>query len=377
MRFERGASVAVSLALLWASGAAAQGMTQEERIQTILRDQVIPILADLDVIMLKAPEYLAQRLPAMQSGGDLGAQMDLVQLGQFSVTLGLLAGVFRDFDDIGNDFQRMPNQLPDPLPIPAAVVGVRMAVHRDWEVGARYGFFPEFEVKSQGWLIRGTTSIYGLRGRNRTLEGQGWKPTLVSSADLSYFTGSMDIGRDFTFTMGDTTQLLDPAQIPVLNEAVNQEVFGGDRVLGPSEPMDLGIFFRGAPIIGWDIYQLTLEERAVWDLSFWHPFLGLGIDFASGHVDSGIRGLKVDTRATGPGHLLAELKERDIRPTILELLPDQNVTIKSEKPRSVSGRVIGGMEFDLGQAVRLALESQFDFGTYSAVGAFGVRYAYR
>jgi hypothetical protein len=353
--------VAAGVAL--APAVRAQDQAAEDRIQQILRTQVQPVLDDLDIILTQGPKYLAKRLPVMQSGGDFGAQMDLVKLGDFSVGLGLLSGVYRDFDDIGRNFQRLPKDLPDPLPIPAAVVTTRMALNDRFEVGASYGFFPHFQTKSNGYDIEGTTTIYGARARHRTVEGHGWVPTLASSAAFTYFTGRMDIGRD-------------PDKVPILNQAINDKVFNGNQVLDPSEAIDLGVFFRGAPIMGWDIYQLTFEERAAWAVGFWHPFGGLGLDFAWGHVDSGIRGLEVDTRATGPGHLIDALKQRNISPTVLGLLPDQNVTIESEKPRSVGARAIAGMEFDLGHPVRLALEAQFDFGSYSAVGGFGIRYAY-
>lgn len=368
-----GAVLAVVVVL---AGPPAAAQTREE-IERILRQNIEPVLHDIDIILTNGPAYLAKRLPAMQAGGDFGAQMDLVRIGDFSVGLGLLSGVYREFDEMDDNFQRLPKQLPDPLPIPAAVVTVRSPITESIEVGLRYGFFPEFEVKSQGYLIRGTTSIYGGKVRYRLHRGGGIVPTLVSSADVSYFTGSMDIGRDFTFTLGNTAELLGDNDRLTLNQAINQEVFDGQQVLNGPEPIDLGVFFRGAPIMGWDIYQLSLEQRAVWHVGFWQPYLGAGLDFASGHVDSGIRGLKLDTRVTGPKHLKDALAQRSVSPTILDVLPDQNVTLVSEEPRSFAARAIAGMEFNLGQAVRMVLEAQFDFHSLSGIGGLGFRYAHR
>jgi hypothetical protein len=129
--------------------------------------------------------------------------------------------------------------------------------------------------------------------------------------------------------------------------------------------------------MGWDIYQLSLEQRAVWDLSWWQPYLGLGLDLAGGHVDSGIRGFTADIRAVGPGKLIDAAERKNIRPALVDIFPDHNVTWESVSPRSVSGRAIAGMEFDMGEAMRLALEAQFDFASYSGIGGFALRYAHR
>lgn len=376
----------VLLVVAFAGPAGAQNNQQDGSFEEILFDRVWPIIYDVDVILLEGPKFLAKRLPGMQAAGDFGAQMDLVKLGDFSVGIGILAGIFPKFDQMQDQFYNdpakprakgIPKQLPPTLPVPVAMLIGRAAVTEDLEVDLRFGFFPNFEVKSQDFLIRGTTSIYGAKVRHRTFRGHGIVPNLISSADGSYFTGFIDIGRDYTFTLGNTGDFLGSSDRSTLNQLINQEVFDGQSVLGGDEAISVGAFFRGAPVIGWDIWQLSLEERAQWDVGFWRPFLGFGLDLATGHVDGGIDNFEIDVRATGPAHLMSALKQANIHPKILGLFPRQEVTIRTTDVRQIGARAIAGMEFNLGGAIRLPLEGQFDFTENTYIAGFGVRYAYR
>ncbi|MFN3203050.1 MAG: hypothetical protein ACE366_31945 [Bradymonadia bacterium] len=339
----------------------------EAELERILQEDVAPVIGDVDLLLLEGPKYLAKRLPAMQAAGDFGGQMDLLTPGDFSLGIGVLGGVFFGFDDeVGNRFQKFPNKLPEPLPIPAGVISGRVAVTPDFELAGRYGFFPNFEVKSKGYLIKGTTSIWGLKGRYRHSRAKGWTPAFIGSAGYSYFTGFLNVGRDFSFN-------LTPIRNNEFNQTVN-EAFGRN-VLGDGEEVNWRAFFSGAPIIGWDIHQISLEERMVWDVGFWHPYLGAGVDYAWGHVDSGTD-LELDARLSGPGPLVeAWQNANNGSPKLLDIIPRQRRTLVTESPRTLGGRAIVGTEFDIGSVVRFALGAQYDVGTGSIAGGFTLRFA--
>lgn len=357
------------IAGLMATPAWGQLNIDEAELERILQEDIAPVIGDVDLLLLEGPKYLAKRLPAMQAAGDFGGQMDLLTPGDFSVGLGVLGGVFFGFDDeVGNDFQKFPNKLPEPLPIPAGVISGRIAVTEDFELNARYGFFPDFEVKSKGYLIKGTTSIWGLKGRLRHSRARGWRPAFIGSAELSYFTGFLNVGRDFSFR-------LTPIRNNEFNETVNQAF--GQQLLAPGEEVNWRAFFSGAPIMGWDIYQASVEERMVWDAGFWHPYLGVGVDFAWGHVDSGTD-LELDARLSGPTPLVDAWKQANNGSAqLLSIIPRQRRTLVSVDPRSVGGRLIAGTEFDIGDSVRFALGAQYDLLSSSFIGGLTVRFARR
>jgi hypothetical protein len=346
--------------------AAAQTGDLESIIRDRLENDVLPVLRDVDIILLEGVEYFAARLPAMQAGGEPLAQMDLYAAGDFSVGVGLMSGVYVGFRDVGDDFETIPNQIPEPTPVPAIMVMGRYAAHPDLELGARYGFFPSFDIEQDDFRIRGGTSLYGARARYRAVRGHGVKPTITVQGAGSYFTGFLDIGQDFSFVVG---QIEDPQ----LNAAINQAI--GRPVVGPGTPLDGGVTFTGAPIIGWDIWQASFESRAIWDADFWHPFVGGGVDLAFGSVDSGTK-LAMEGGFVGPADFVDEFTSAvGARPTFI-LLEPSDITVYTREPRLFGGRALGGMEFDLGSVMRLGFEAQVDVGTLSYVGGFSVRYAH-
>lgn len=355
----------------------AQEMDLEAKLTCIFNTQIAPLIADLDVILIEGPKYLATRLPALQAMGDLGGQMDLDEPNEFSLSLGLMSGVYTRFnDEVADHFQRLPKTLPEPLPMPAVNISARYALNQDWELTGRFAFFPTFTVSTRDWDISATTRLLAAGGRYRLLQGHGAVPTLVTSAELSYFSGYMEVGRGFTYpliTLKEAARVADVAWEPV-REAINNEYReknGGEDLLSPQDDVTIGTFFHGAPILGWDIFQFSAEQRAVWDIGFWHPVLGLGLDAAWGHVDSGVQ-LEIDLRVTKPQHFInvaGNLRE--------PILPDQDVTIETEEPRAVGARGIVGWEFDLGSMFRLPMEAQYDFGSGSYLGALALRFAWR
>ncbi|MCK6571074.1 hypothetical protein L6V77_08205 [Myxococcota bacterium] len=349
----------------------------EGKLTCIFQRQIAPLVNDLDQILIEGPKYLAQRLPPLQAMGDLGGQMDLETPNAFSVSLGVTSGVYFDFNqEVADDFQRLPKTLPEPLPLPSAVLSARYGVTPDWELTGRFGYVPEFKTKSRDWEIAAATRTFALGTRYRLSRGEGSWPTLVSSAEVSYFTGYMEVGRGLTYpliTMREAAKLADVPWEPV-RTAINdefREANGGTDILGPADDVTIGTFFRGAPILGWDIYQLSLEQRAAWALGFFHPVLGLGLDAAQGHVDSGVQ-LEIDLRVTRPRHFV------DVAGNFKEpVLPDQDVTLETEDPRRFGARLIAGFEFDLGDHFRLPFEAQYDLGSGALLGGFALRFAWR
>jgi hypothetical protein len=219
--------------LLAAPAQAQNGLDLVQQFET----QIAPLLNDVDVILFDGPEWLALRLPAMQSSGDIGASMDLYQVGDFSVGVGLTTGLFRGFyDDVSSKWKAMPQQVPEPLPMPAAVFYGRGALSRDLELTARYAFFPTVDLRdikvpaqqtSGGDLqIAAGTSMYAAKVRHRTYETGAL--TLVSSAELNYFTGFMQVGQNLTFKLG-TVQ--DQTVNTAIREALRQD--GGDPTPWP------------------------------------------------------------------------------------------------------------------------------------------------
>jgi hypothetical protein len=351
--------------------------TLEEKLTCVLEKQVVPILSDLDVILTEGPKYLATRLPAYQAMGDLGADMDLEEFGDFSITAGVGSAVFRDFnDDVAQGFQRLPKNLPEPLPLPSILLGGRFALSRDWEITGRFTFVPEFEIQTNDWLVSATTRTIAAGARYRLYEGDGGVPRLVTSAELSYFTGYMKVGRDFQYDLVGLKSAAESAGYAwePFRQTINaeyREQNGGEDLLAPADDLIIGTLFRGAPILGWDIVQMSVEQRATWALGFWHPVLGLGLDAAGGEVDSGLR-LAVDLRITKPKNFI------DVAGNLrTDVLPDQNVTVKSVKPRAFGARGIVGWEFDLGSMFRLPMEGQYDFGSGSFMAALALRMAWK
>lgn len=341
----------------------------ESNLSFQFRCQVVPVLDDVLVVVIKGPDYLAQRLPAMQAMEASGTQMDLARWGDFSVTVGVASGFYTSFkDEVADGFVKIPkDSVPDLLPLPVGVIGVRFAANEDWELGARYAFVPGFEVKQKDYRIEATTQIFGAHARHRLLPGSGGRPTLVARGDFSYFTGAMKVGRDFELDIGTI-------QDSELNQELNDAV--GVNVLGPNDSVGVGAFFNGAPILGWDIWQLSAELRATWGFGFFHPFLGGGLDLAWGHVDSG-SDLALDARITSPAPLVDAAERVFGNAKIADVIERQSVTFKSVDPRPVGGRLLAGMEFDLGDHFRLPIEGQYDVGSTSFVAGLGLRYALR
>jgi hypothetical protein len=357
-------------ALLAPAAASAQDLDAlVAELDRVLQREVVPVLADVTTIIEDGPVYLAKRLPAIQPLGDPGAVMDLATWGDFSVSLGVVGGILQSFNsEVASSFQTLPRTLPEPLPVPQAMLAVRAALSPDLEVGVRFGIVPNFEVESQEWQVETSTRTFAGRARYRLMQGHGARPTLVSVADLSYFTGFMQVGRDLTLDIATLDTLFDPAQYEQFRQLINAE-YG--QVLDPGEKVALGVFFFGAPILGWDIVQLSLEQRAVWDLGFFHPYLGVGVDLATGHVDSGVD-LESDLRVTRPKDFVERVGS--FREAIL---PRQDLTLKTVEPRSVGARGIAGFELALSEGLTVATEGQADLTSDTFAVGLAVRYAFR
>ena len=371
-------AAATVLTSTWATPAVAQQpQSVEDKFARLIETQLLPLANDLDQILFEGPKYLAKRLPSMQAAGDLGAEMDLAEFGDFSISVGLMSGVYQGFnEEITGKFQKLPKTMPEPLPLPAALFSARLAVNADLEAAARLAFFPEIKHSTKDWDVAAATRMMAVGARYRLLAGRGAVPTLVSSAELSYFTGYMELGLGRTYNLISLKQAAAELGEPwepvreIINDAYRDKT-GGEDLLGPNDDPMIGTFFHGAPIMGWDIFQLSVEQRAVWALGFFHPYLGLGLDAASGHVDSGVQ-LEVDLRITRPKHFI------DVAGDLREVvIPDQDVTIETRAPRTVGARGIVGWEFHFGESMRMPLEAQYDFTSGSYLGALGVRYAYR
>lgn len=343
--------------------------TDESTLSFRFRCQVTPVLDDVVQIVVEGPKYLAKRLPAMQAMGQLEGQMDLLEPGQISLHLAAHTGLYRNFDsEVASEFKKIPKKgIASVLPLPAATLGFRIGINPDVELGARYSFIPAISTNTEGFEIAATTTIYGAHARYRLYQGTGGAPSLIGSARFTYFTGFMEIGRDIDIKVGTVRDA-------ELNAELNAAL--GSSILGPNDPVKIGARFTGAPIIGWDIFQVSGELRAVWDFGPVHPLLGGGLDAAGGHVDSGSN-LALDSRIIGPKPVV-ELAESTFEDgaKIADVIEKQKVTFISEKPRSVGARLIAGIEFDLGDSFRLPIEGQFDLTSGSFVTGLGVRYVH-
>jgi hypothetical protein len=365
--------IASLCALLGALAPAASFAQDLEALQAdlerVLQREVAPVLSDVNTIIEDGPVYLAKRLPVIQVLGDPGAVMDLATWGDFSVSLGVVGGILQSFNrEVASSFQTLPRTLPEPLPVPQAMLAVRAALSADLEVGLRFGIVPNFEIETEDWQVATSTRTFAGRARYRLMQGHGARPTLVSVADLSYFTGFMQVGRDLTLDIATLDTLVEPGQYEQFRQLINAE-YG--QVLEPGEKVALGVFFFGAPILGWDIVQLSLEQRAVWDLGPFHPYLGLGVDLATGHVDSGVD-LESDLRVTRPKDFIERVGS--FREAIL---PRQDVTLKTVEPRSVGARAIAGFELSVSDGLTVAAEGQADVSSDTFAVGLGVRYAFR
>ena len=164
---------------------------------------------------------------------------------------------------LDDNFQMIPQKFPAVVPMPGINLALRWGIIRDLDVGVQVSFFPEVDTKYKDITIAGANINLAIQARYRFLKGEGARPDLVVQLGFAYQSGYLKIGKDYSFDFDETID--------------------GTRVAG-------NLAFSGAPILGWDLFQITPALVARWKLAWFRPYLGLAMDLTFGHVDSGSSG---------------------------------------------------------------------------------------
>ncbi len=300
-----------SLALaLWAPGRARAGSVE---------DTYNKIINDLGYMLIDGPVYLSSRLPVQLQGGNFLASMELAGYKNFGFGVSITSGLFTSFDKLDDNFQLIPKEFPAVVPMPGINLAVRWGIIRNLDIGVQVSFFPEIDTKYKDIIIAGANINVAVQARYRIVEGSGAKPDLVAQLGFAYQSGYLKVGKDYSFDFDETIE--------------------GTRVAG-------NLSMSGAPILGWDLYQLTPALVARWKLAWFRPYIGVALDLTFGHVDSGLDvELSLTVTHPNPGSYSESLTE----------------TTASMPPRVFGVRPIIGFEFALTQRLKLVLQGDLGF----------------
>lgn len=286
---------------------------------------------DLSYLTVDGPVYLAGRLPVVISGADILSSMELVSFRNFGFGLGLQTGLLTSFDRLDDNFQLVPKKLPGVVPLPQLAVVGRIGIVKNLDVGVKVTFFPEIGTKYREIIIGGGMLNVALQARYRLLEGRGARPDLVTQLSIAFFSGYLKVGKDYSFEFDET-------------------VDGLGQVKG-------SLAMAGAPILGWTLYQVSPAIVARWNVAWFHPFIGLGLDLTFGHVDGGVDlKLKLDLQA--PQVATAE-----------ESLID---TWTTTAPRVFGLRPMVGFEIDFTRRLKLVLQADLGYYVRRHPGDMGI-----
>ncbi len=284
-----------------------------------LEDTVKKVTNDLQYMLVDGPVYLSSRLPVMLQGGNFLASMELAGYKNFGFGVALTSGLFTSFDKLDDNFQMIPQKFPAVVPMPGINLALRWGIIRDLDVGVQVSFFPEVDTKYKDITIAGANINLAIQARYRFLKGEGARPDLVVQLGFAYQSGYLKIGKDYSFDFDETID--------------------GTRVAG-------NLAFSGAPILGWDLFQITPALVARWKLAWFRPYLGLAMDLTFGHVDSGLD-MTLSVTLTQPTQESASEKLTE--------------TLASMPPRVFGLRPIIGFEFALTQRLKLILQGDLGF----------------
>jgi hypothetical protein len=289
--------------------------------QTPLEETINTVANDLALFLGNAPVYLSSRLPVIPAGSNYLASMELTEYKDISLAFGIECALFPEFKNIGYGMKLLKygKRLPSYAPFPLVTVGLRVGVTKHLDLGARADFFPEIDTEYKGILVGGVSFNIGGDIRYRLWQGKGALPDLIFIGAVNYFSGYLKVGKNFKFDF--------------------DEIIEEMRIKGSIE-------FQGAPLIGWDIFQISPELRLKWKIGSIHPFLGLGLDFSFGHIDGGLD-LKIGFNLTHP----EQISESE----------SETLTLTTEKPRTFGLRPLIGIESHLTKNLKTMLQANIEF----------------
>lgn len=308
--------IGVALVAFIIVGLPAPATAQQSSIEQTLER----VLSDFGLLMGNGPIYLASRLPSLASVGMHEPTMNLRGLGDFSIGLNLAnVGLWSGFDQVGTgmEFVQFEDKLPPILPAPVVGASFRFGVLDDLDVGVRINFFPDFEQKPNGLIIGAGMLDAGLSVRYRAVEANGGVPEVWVALAGNYFSGRLLVGKDFDLPFDFSAD-------------------DGTRVAG-------NLNLSGAPVLGWDLWQVSPELRVAWKLGWFHPYFGVAADLTFGHIDAGLD-IRIKITLTEPEKAEESAKEL--------------VTLATQQPALFSLRPVLGFQFALSEHFHLVLEGQ-------------------